>query len=135
MEAAAQRKEAAKREAALQLEAAGLREEAARQRAAAREEVLRREMEALRASLGSVQGAVALALAAERARAAEQAARDRYERDQRAQWLRSPAGVLRVLTLVAQNGHSAMGFASLSRAFWGDEALWDAIKDRCGPAG
>ena len=116
--------EGAKREAALQLEAAGLREAA-----------LRREMEALRASLGSVQGAVALALAAERARAAEQAARDQYERDQRTLWLRSPAGVLRVLTLVAHNGHEAVGFASLSRAFWGDEALWDAIKDRCGPAG
>ena len=98
--------EASKREAALQLEAAGLREEASRLKAAAREEALHREMEtqrheveALRASLGSVQGAVAQALAAERARAAEQAARDKYERDQRALWVRSPAGVLRVLAL------------------------------------
>ena len=61
--------EGAKRETALQLEAARLREEAAWQKAAAREEALRREMEALRASLGSVQGAVVQALAAERARA------------------------------------------------------------------
>ena len=131
VEAATLREEAAKREAALQVEAAGLREEAAKQREAA----LRREMEALRASLGSVQGAVAQALAAERARAAEQAARDKYERDQRALWVRSPAGVLRVLALVAQNGHSAAGFSSLSRAFRGDEALWDAVNDRCGQKG
>ena len=130
MEAAALREGALKREAALQLEAAVQREEAAKREAALREAALRREMEALRASLGGVQGAVTQALAAERARAAEQVARDRYEHDQRMLWLRSPECVLRVLTLVAQNGYPALGFSSLSRAFWLDEELWNTIKDR-----
>ena len=48
----------------------------------------------------------------------------------RAAWLASADAVLSVLCMVAQNGHDARGFASLSRAFRGDEQLWDSIKDR-----
>ena len=48
----------------------------------------------------------------------------------RSQWLHSPDALLQVLCLVAFNGHPAWNFASLTRAFRGDEALWGCIKDR-----
>ncbi len=94
-----------------------------------------KELEALRSSVGSVQAAVERALQEERARLAGQAAAAKYSQDQRSLWLRSPDCVLQVLCLVAFNGHPAWNFASLSRAFRGDEALWGCIKDRRGPFG
>ena len=45
-------------------------------------------------------------------------------------WLRSPDCLLQVLCLVAFCGHPAWNFASLTRAFRGDEVLWGCIKDR-----
>jgi hypothetical protein len=93
---------------------------------------LRREAEALRASLGSVQGAVEEALRAERARAAVADAAAQYARDQRALWLRSPEGALKVLTMVVENGHCAAKISWLSRAFRGDVVLWGCIKARTG---
>ena len=48
-------------------------------------------------------------------------------------WLRSPDCLLQVLCCVAFCGHPAWNFASLSRAFRGDEVLWGCIKDRRGP--
>jgi hypothetical protein len=50
-------------------------------------------------------------------------------------WLRSPDCLLQVLCCVAFCGHPAWNFASLTRAFRGDDVLWGCIKDRCGPAG
>jgi hypothetical protein len=45
-------------------------------------------------------------------------------------WLRSPACLLQVLCCVAFCGHPAWNFASLSRAFRGDDVLWGCIKER-----
>ena len=121
--------EAARREAAL-------REEASRRETALREEAARRELEMTQREGAMREAALREeALRAERARVAAAAAEARYERDRRALWLRSPEGVLRVLTMVVENGHAAAGVASLSRAFWGDELLWKCMKDRCGPKG
>jgi hypothetical protein len=106
-----------------------------REAAAQREAALRREVEILRASTGSVKEAVQEALAAEKKRLERDAVQAQYARDQRSIWLRSPECVLSVLVITAQNGYSAKGFKNLSRAFRYDEQLWDAIKDRCGPKG
>ncbi len=50
-------------------------------------------------------------------------------------WLRSPDCLLQVLCCVAFCGHPARNFATLTRAFRGDEVLWGCIKDRCGRRG
>ncbi len=126
------------REIALTLEARDVRERALQQQVEQQRreiEQQRRELEALRSFQGSVKSAVEEALREERARRAEQTAAARYRQEQRRLWLRSPDCLLQVLCLVAFNGHPAKHFASLSRAFRGDEVLWGCIKDRRGLKG
>jgi hypothetical protein len=53
----------------------------------------------------------------------------------RSLWLCSPDCLLQVLCCVAFCGHPAQNFASLNRAFRGDEVLWGCIKDRRGRDG
>ncbi len=63
-------------------------------------------------------------------------ARDHWQAQAaRSEWLSSPDCVLNILCIVAQNGYDARGFANLTRAFRGDEQLWDCIKDRHGRSG
>jgi ankyrin repeat protein len=50
-------------------------------------------------------------------------------------WLNSEDCLLQVLSCVAFCGHPAWNYASLTRAFRGDEVLWGCIKDRRGPMG
>ena len=93
-----------------------------------------KELEGLRGcSLGSLKSAMEEALREDRVRLAREAAAAQYSQDQRSLWLRSPDCLLQVLCLVAFNGHPAWNFASLSRAFRGDELLWGCIKDKGGP--
>ena len=118
------------REHALALQLAAARERELAREAAA----LRRELDALRCSTGSVQSAVAAALQDERARLAREETLARFQRDQRALWLRSTEGLAAGFTIVAQCGFDLDAVPSCCRALRGDAALWEAIKDaRSGP--